>query len=234
MTQPALQPPGVASQAPSRSGAARAARRRSAAAGRARRDRGSPRVLSVVRRAVARAARARSARWLEEIAGGSGGGRRLGASRAPTRPVRRPIRVAAEFPDAGSARRPAPGRGARRARRPQADAGVARGSPPRALATPCSPGDEEADIELVLIGLEPGHRFPKHVHLGNEEVVLLAGALHRRVHASRRRQLLPLPAGIRARHTDRRRVSRAGRWGCSSTASSSAACSARCSGWPTR
>lgn len=36
--------------------------------------------------------------------------------------------------------------------------------------------DQEADIDLVLVGLEPGHRFPRHVHLGNEEVVVLAGA----------------------------------------------------------
>ena len=36
--------------------------------------------------------------------------------------------------------------------------------------------DAEADIDLVLIGLAPGHRFPRHVHLGNEEVVILAGA----------------------------------------------------------
>jgi predicted ChrR family anti-sigma factor len=36
--------------------------------------------------------------------------------------------------------------------------------------------DAEADIDLVLVGLDPGHRFPKHVHLGNEEVVILAGA----------------------------------------------------------
>jgi quercetin dioxygenase-like cupin family protein len=36
--------------------------------------------------------------------------------------------------------------------------------------------DREADIDLVLVGLEPGHRFPRHIHLGNEEVVILAGA----------------------------------------------------------
>jgi putative transcriptional regulator len=36
--------------------------------------------------------------------------------------------------------------------------------------------DQEADMDLVLVGLEPGRRFPKHVHLGNEEVVILAGA----------------------------------------------------------
>jgi len=36
--------------------------------------------------------------------------------------------------------------------------------------------DQEADIDLVLIGLDGGHRFPSHVHLGNEEVVVLTGA----------------------------------------------------------
>jgi putative transcriptional regulator len=36
--------------------------------------------------------------------------------------------------------------------------------------------DAEADIDLVLVGLDPGQRFPRHVHLGNEEVVILAGA----------------------------------------------------------
>ena len=36
--------------------------------------------------------------------------------------------------------------------------------------------DSEADIDLVLIGLDGGHRFPSHVHLGNEEVVVLTGA----------------------------------------------------------
>jgi putative transcriptional regulator len=36
--------------------------------------------------------------------------------------------------------------------------------------------DAQADIDLVLVGLEPGRRFPRHLHLGNEEVVILAGA----------------------------------------------------------
>jgi putative transcriptional regulator len=36
--------------------------------------------------------------------------------------------------------------------------------------------DEDADLDLVLVGLAPGRRFPRHVHLGNEEVVILAGA----------------------------------------------------------
>jgi putative transcriptional regulator len=36
--------------------------------------------------------------------------------------------------------------------------------------------DPEADIDLVLVGLDPGRRFPRHIHLGNEEVVILAGS----------------------------------------------------------
>ncbi len=35
--------------------------------------------------------------------------------------------------------------------------------------------DAEADYDLLLVGLEGGRRFPTHLHLGNEEVVMLAG-----------------------------------------------------------
>ena len=127
----------------------------------------------MVRRAVARAARA-GARWLEELAGAPVSAatwdrleRRL--DRPPADPA------PAEFPDAGVARRPAAGRGSRRARRPAASLAWRTVPTTRArfavLAT-----DEEADIDLVLVGLDRGRRFPRHVHLGNEEVVILAGA----------------------------------------------------------
>jgi putative transcriptional regulator len=35
--------------------------------------------------------------------------------------------------------------------------------------------DQEADIDLVMVGLAGGQRFPRHLHLGNEEVMMLAG-----------------------------------------------------------
>jgi putative transcriptional regulator len=113
-------------------------------------------------------------RWLEEIAG---------APVAPStwerierRLDRPPLdRAAAEFPDAGvrGALLPA----AALAELDDAKPSLAWRTVPMTraryalLAT-----DQEADIDLVLVGLDPGHRFPRHIHLGNEEVVILAGS----------------------------------------------------------
>jgi putative transcriptional regulator len=113
-------------------------------------------------------------RWLEEIAGVAVAAttwerleRRL--DRAPMDPG------AAEFPDAGV-------RGALLPAAALAELGddrpalAWRSVPTTRARYAVLAHDHEADIDLVLIGLEPGHRFPRHVHLGNEEVVILAGA----------------------------------------------------------